>query len=592
MYLRRFFGFLGAVLALSGCSSHVADYCCKRDFHAYFDLEDLYDHMPCIDHPLGLEEILEIALEYNLDVRLQELEQAAQCEAIAAERLKQLGRFNVYGELKNRNRNTGSSSDSLTDRPPAPPSYSSEQDTKRADLTYVWSALDFGLSYYQTRQETNGALILKQRHLRARQNLILDVYRAYYRAVVARRAMSKSEDLITSLRERLTHVERQVQERTVSEMRGLLQKDRIIDVEIRLYAFENEYRSAMAELQALMGMPPSCPIELAAIEFEPLDIPELDVCDLEWQALTHRPELLSQDMQVCVDADEVRTSILEMYPNVSLFGGYNHDANKFLVFSNWLSIGARLSYDLLSLPSKQHRITQNRWKHWLTKETRLSMSVGVMTQVHLAYINVQETLTQFRLAKELDDVKNRMWELSIKYEEAGQFDPEDVSDHEIEALFAELNAYKAYANVHVALEQLGNTVGRSLMFTDIDLGCHLWDVRQGCDRQLYEWSWDPEPYSDIEVQAISASAEPSVDADTLLVTPRRSPEQYVNPLDPDMWTKPIGEVIDADTVLVAPHRSQKRARDPETEGPSPRIGAEGEREQLSENPDTDFAPLP
>ena len=478
---------LSLTILLLGCAVHTPDYCCQRDSNAYWDIEELYGCAQSPDHPLTLTEIMQIALCNNLDVRLQELELAVQCETVKSEKMRQLGQLNARGELTTRDRNTGSSSDSLTNRPPAPPSISSEKDHGTFEIRYVFDLLDFGLSYYSARQQTNKYLQIQQRHLRARQNLLLDVYRAFYRAHVAKRAMERSADLLVTLRDRQQQVQRQVEERTVSQMRGLLQEDRIVDIEIKLYAFENEYRSALAELQALMGMPLSCSLELANLDVQGWELPHVEICELEWEALSHRPELLGQDMQVCIDVDEIRRSILDMYPNVALFGGYNYDDNKYLVYSNWLAAGMRATHDLLSIPSKMRNVTKNRYQYLLDKKTRLSMSLGILTQVHLAYINVQETKQQLQLATELDSVKQRMFKLSEAYEESGEYDDDDVMDYEIEALFAELTALKAYANHQVALEQLSNAIGRPLQFTPEDLGCQMWDIRQQCDASLYDW---------------------------------------------------------------------------------------------------------
>ncbi len=461
------------------------DFCEVREINAHWDIEDLYECTCVPDHPITLKEAIELALENNLDVRLQYYEAAVQCETFRQDALKELGQLNAFGEVSHRNRNTGSFSQSLTNQPPAPPSISSEQDSKVAHLWFVWNALDFGLAYYQSRQDLDKLEIIKQRQLRARQNLVLDVTRAYYRASVAGRAVHQAERLIGTLKERHEAVGREVSERTVSEMRGLAEQDRIIDLEIKLYAFRNEYRSALTELEALMGIPPSCLVELAG--FDLMDVPEIavELCALEYEALTNRPELIGQDFQVNIDIDEIHKSILNMYPGVGIFGGYNHDSNKFLLFHNWWNIGVHATIDLLSLPSKQATLCKNWYQRWLDERTRLSMSMGVLTQVHLAFINVEETREQYRLAREMFRVKSRKFDLANTMIEAGQLNEDDVIQYDAEALFADLEAFKAFGNLQVAFEQLSNAIGRTLRFSELDVGGALWDVRQPCDPALW-----------------------------------------------------------------------------------------------------------
>lgn len=475
------------LIATPSCLPHrmCPDACVIRENNANTDLEEIYEESCLPDHPVTLAEAIQIALDNNLDVRLQQLELAVQCETYMQDMLREIGQLNAFTELRHRNRNTGSSSQSLTNQPPAPPSISSEQDSRVAELHYVFNILDYGLAYYQARQDLDRYQILRQRHLRARQNLVLDVFRAYYRAAVAKRAVDRAENLIADLKKRQAMIQSEVTERAVSELRGLTQEDRIVDIEIKLYAFRNEYRSAMAELQALMGIPPSSQMEIVALVLDNVEIPKVDISDLEWEALTHRPELFGQDFQVWSDMDEIRRSIINMYPSVALFGGYNHDSNKFLLYHNWWTIGIRAAWDLLSLPSKQHTIYKAWYQRWLSEKTRLSMSMGVLTQVHLAYINVEEALEQYQLAREMQSIKGRKYDLSMKMEEAGQFHSDEVMDFEADALFAELQAYKAYANLQIALEQLGNATGRTLRYSEADIGYQIIEVRQYCDSGLW-----------------------------------------------------------------------------------------------------------
>ncbi len=484
------------------------DYCEIREMGAWADINEIYEETCIPDHPVTLEDAICIALKYNLDVRLQWLEAAVQSEVFRADQLKELGQLTAFGEVKHRNRNTGSYSQSLTAQPPAPPSISSEQDSKVAELQWMWNTLDFGIAYFQARQDADKLHIIKQRQLRARQNLVLDVTRAFYRANVARRAVSQAEGLIGTLKERQGTVRKEVSERAVSEMNGLTEQDRIIDLEIKLYAFRNEYRSALTELEGLMGIPPSCPIVLADIALE--DVPELnvDICQLEMDALMYRPELIGQDFQIASDLDEIKSSILQMYPGVALFGGYNYDRNKFLLFHNWWSVGIHAAIDLLSLPSKQATVCKNWFQRWLDERTRLSMSMGVLTQVHLAFINVEETREQYRLTREMYSVKGRKHTLSEKMAEAGQMNPDDVIQYHAESLFAELEAFKAYGNLQVALEQLSNAVGRTLEFSTADIGCELWDVREPCDSRLWI---DPYIGEDLGDQPLKLNINPTLE---------------------------------------------------------------------------------
>ncbi|MEM1282235.1 MAG: TolC family protein [Chlamydiota bacterium] len=473
MYIKLRTITIGAVVAvLSSCMSpYPPNYEHCRNVNADSDLTRIRNNVELNQTvSYSLNDVIDISLRHNLDVRLQRLEETVQCKETWAEALRMLPAIEANGDLSYRNENTAYTSEVIGNTTPIlisrtnAPTISSEQTTRRFDIAAIFNILDFGLTYYKTRQEANKGLMLRQRHLRARQNLILDIYKAYYRTIVAKRAVDKSQKLISLLSAREETIEKQISQQVIPELEGLLNKDRLVEMKIRLLAYENEHRSAMTELLGLMGAGSHCHIELEDPGLASIDVQKEYICDLENQALRYRPELMSQDIQICIDADEVRRSMLRMFPDIAPYYGYYHDGNKFLVFNNWLGVGIRASYDLLSLPSKCKELSKNKYQKMLNRHVRLSMSMGVITQVNLAYINVEESVAQYELANELMDVKSRLWKLAESNRLSGQVSDAYVLDTQIEALFAEVNAHKAYGNVQIALEQLANAIGRPQYF--------------------------------------------------------------------------------------------------------------------------------
>ena len=452
------------LLVLAACTPSTPDYQCLREGNSTYDRFQLNTNVAITSAPMGLEEILEIALCRNLDVQLQEIEQSVYNESYVAEKLRQVPSLTMNGEFSHRDNTPAWYSKPLGGEVGALPSVSQEQDTKSFDITAAWNLVDFGLTYVKTRQEKSRACLKRQQNLRARQNLILDVHRAYYRAVVANQAREQAKVLIDVLEKRRLDLKRQMELQLVSEMRGLLNDNRLIDLKVRLHAFDNEYHSAMAELSALMGLPPGSCFQIADINLADLRKPEFDVCKLEDTALISRPELIAQDIQYEIDADEVKASIIRMFPNAKLFGAWYYDDDQFQYHNNWVVVGAQMAWDLLALPAKWSDMRMEVYRRDVAVMTRLSMSMGVLTQVHLANINVNETFLQFELSEELREVKNRQLEVAKLFEIRGEYDADDIIVYQVEALFAEVNMVKSYASYHVALEQLGNSIGKPLVF--------------------------------------------------------------------------------------------------------------------------------
>lgn len=456
-----------ACLLLAGCSATLKKFREERQLLAEYDHGYLKDHhSPIFDKPLTLDDILTIAMRYNLDVQIQQIEYAVASKAKVAEMLKMLPALTLSGEQSSRNKNTAYSSKSLATGITGPPAISSETSVHKFDFTAIWGIIDFGMAFYNSHQEKNRGFILLQRHERARQNLILDITKAYYRALWSRNAKEKAEALIAELEVEGRKIQEQIERQVISESKGLANRTRLVELRIKLQAFENEHQSALTELMGLMGIVknPEQRLVIADTPFEEIhtEIPSID--ELELIALKTRPELLSQDIQVAVDRDEVRKAILQLFPNAQIFGGFYHDGNKYLLFNNWYLIGARASEDLLSIPSKAANVSRYKYQHVVSARTRLSISMGIITQVHLAHINVMETLAQYKLAQELYLIKRKMWEVGKMYLAAGRANPSEVLDLQAEMLFAEVNAKKSFGDARIALEQLGNAVGEPKRF--------------------------------------------------------------------------------------------------------------------------------
>lgn len=475
--------FLCLALILHGCTPSVPDYCGIREANAEYDQCKLDDNVFLPARPLELGDVVEIALCRNLDVQLQKIEQCVQSQNYVAEKLNQLPELTVNYEVQWRDNTPAWFSRPVGGKKDDVATQSTERSKSIFDLTAAFNIIDFGLTYIKTRQEQSRALLLEQRHLRARQNLILDLYGAYFRALVAKSARDQAKQLISELSQRHKGLEHQMKKQLISELRELDNENRLIDMEMRLHAFENEYQSSMKELASLMGLPPGRHFEIADVQLSSIQFPEIDTDHLEHMALRYRPELFAQDMQSNIEVDEVKASLLQMFPHVRVFSGWWYDSDDFQFHNNWINVGAHISWDLLTLPSKMQHWKASQFRQNLAENNRLTISMGVLTQVHLAYINVREMKQQYDLSKELLGVKKRQLEVSKQLEFQGQLDLDDLLAMKAEVFYAEVNAYKAYGNLEIALEQLSNAIGRPLFFSSVEEECLPYQVEECCPVQ-------------------------------------------------------------------------------------------------------------
>lgn len=458
--------FLVLSLICVGCTNQTnISHAQLRENNNQNDLFALNSQSALPDRPLTFDDILSVALCQNLSLKVKEQEYAIQREVVTRERLNMLPKITANLEDWGRNRNTGSSSQSLVPgQAPAPTSISSDQDTLRSNVNAVFNLLDFGLAFFRSRQEANKALISQLEYEKLRQNLVVDVTRQYWSAIVAKFALDKSKEVIEKILQQQATLQKQMQNRVISDIQGLRNENQLINTHAQLQQYEKEYLNAKAQLALLMGITPGVDFDLADIEETGVDVDVGNVDDLEQYAMINRPELYSADAEELIRTDEARAAIIQMFPGVELFGGPFYDHNSFLVFNHWWQAGLRATWDLLNIPRymKEREIACSRKE--LSRRNRLALAIGVMSQVHLAYNIYHANLESYMLMKELESVNKRLLLAAKSEKRQGKRHDADILQYESESLFSQISTFKAYAELANALEQLNNSVGIPLHF--------------------------------------------------------------------------------------------------------------------------------
>lgn len=443
---------------LSSCSNREASDLNKvREVHAEHDVALLTPEFQDEKVYFTLDDIINIALGRNLDLLVKQQEWAIQHERETGEALKMLPSGTASGVTSWRNKNTASVQEQNGQI--SSPIIGSPQRVEQWDITATWNLLDFGVTYYRSRQEHDRTTSLGFQTKRQAQNLILEIYKSYWKAIAALNAINESKEILELSAIQQEAFQRQIQDRNISGLVGLKSQAQLVDIEVKLTKFTTDYETAKAELAGLMGLSPFICFELSPVDFTDVIEPD-DICELEDIALKSRPELFVTDLDEKINADEVRISLLQMLPSPAFFAGRNWDADRFLVHHYWALTGMRASYNLLALPSRYYDYRTAKEKKCLSKLSRMALSVGVLTQVHLAYIKYYEALEGYKLLQKTANINERLYESFSKAKLYGEKSGVELIAVQMDTLVAKINALKAYADLRVAVEFLNNAIGK------------------------------------------------------------------------------------------------------------------------------------
>ncbi len=460
------------------------------------------NYAPAPEKPLALRDAIELALKYNLDTAAKELEHAIKTEAATGAKLGMLPSLSMNFKRTRRSNWRASSSRSFKSGSQSlESSVSSERLTRTYGLHFAWNLVDFGLSYLRARQAEEEARIRENRLLRVRQDLALDVAEAYWKTVMARKAAEKARMLLKKAKIRRATIQRQLKDNRINEVKGLESENTIAQMQVRLKDQSRQYDKAKIRLAKLIGLTPGADYQVLDPKIESIPaLPKFNRRELETEALRNRPEISELLHKEQIQQDEVEAKILKMFPNVSLLFDRDHDTNKFLTHRTWHTIGINAAFDLLSLPRKWKDKRTAVRRIDLTRKKRMAVAVGIITQLHLALLDLRDSIEQCREAQDLDRLQQRLLAATLKYRKREGTNESKVLEREAEAFFAHARFLKAYADCMIARERLENTLGRNLKRLAADNPPAVKQPAQGKA---------PTPESNASMIPAAASADPA-----------------------------------------------------------------------------------
>lgn len=596
------------LFAVSGCDRRV-DQAAARRTHVAADLRALRPTTtPVFANPLTLRDVVATALANNLDNAVAMQEERIRLEDMLGARRRMLPSMLFDLERSRRNNEAGSKSAPIfgsgrKNTNEIDPTTSEEQTKYTQSIELVWGVVDFGMAFLRSRQAEDEAHAAAQRLRRVRQNLALQVAETYWDAQVARRAHEESRELLAKMAARNTAVQRQLREKLVNRQKALEVEAKWIESQLRLRRYAQEHQRSLTRLAALMGLPPGTSFRLHEEPFDRLaDAPALEVERLETIALCNRPELYERDAEERIAATEARAALLSMFPNASLFGRWDRDANRFLYEHSWYTAGVKVAMDIFSIPEKRARLHTARARQELARRQRLSLAMGILSQIRLVELECRDAQAEYALVDALLDRRQRMTEEIARDVAEDVVGTDRLIDAEEAAFLTRVRQLEAFSAVRRARSRLDNTLGLDgESIYDIPpcaeiaptlrypagpaLKTTRWSARTHGLRRIPAALIAPgdadnktpqtEPKASTRPEASTTGRTPPAESPTPAATPRDAEEQ-----EPAADTPPATGPAPADQAQQTPGNSRRPAAETATE-PEPAAPAAGLSVQVS-----------
>ncbi len=463
--MKKVFLIFGVSALASGCAI-LPDPFTSAELSAQSDkrLAEITADQEPITRPVTLYEAMARAIRYNLDYKVEMMDEALKSRELKLAKYDLLPQLVVNAGYVGRNNFSGASSSRLLDDrvvgdQSLVASTSAERKIYTNDIAMSWDVLDFGLSYVRAKQKSDEVLIASERRRKVVARIIEDVRTAYWRAVSAERLIEKLSLLEDEISDALETSDRAYERRKTPPLSALTYQRELLTIKEEIHDLERELIIAKQQLAALMNVDPGQPFELvlpdraeSRVEFA------ADPERMIETALQNRPELREISYRQRINDKEATAALLDLLPSLRAYGGFNYDSNDFLFNNHWAGWGVQASKNLVEAFRYPARRKTVKAQDDLLEQRALALTMAVMTQVHVS-------LTRFEIAKRRVETMENYYNVQdkiLKQINAGYsakrisrqtYIREQMNDIVAEAKYdlALADLQNAFANIHASM---------------------------------------------------------------------------------------------------------------------------------------------
>lgn len=462
---------LTAAMLVAGCGTVSPQLATQKEVseRVKADTQGMYTGQTPIAGPVSLEEAIARTLKYNLDYRLKKMESALALGLADYGSYDMLPKLLATAGYRTRSNDSGGTSIGIVDGIQSlRPSTSEERSHALAGAEFSWSLLDFGVSYYRARQQSDQFLIAEERRRKVVQNMVQDVRASYWRALGAQRLEAQTKDILERAKLALARSREAETQKVISPALALNYQRALLDAISFLNQRRQDLEFANRELAALMNVEPGVVFTVAETVEPRLPAPPTDVRKLEEMALLQRPELREEDFKKRITADETRKQLLSMLPGVSFDTGLQYDSNKLLNSNSWAQGGLRISWNLLSLLAMPTLKATQEQQAKTDAARRMALSMAVMTQLRVGVERYRLAVEDFKLADTAAQVDKRMADYT-RASVTAKLDSElEAIRTQARAVLGNYQRANTYASAQIAFGRLYSSLGFDPLPDDFD----------------------------------------------------------------------------------------------------------------------------
>jgi outer membrane protein TolC len=451
------------------------------------DLELMFGNDDQLTGSLSLEEAVARALKYNLDRRARSMERALALNLLELDNFQLLPKMVASKMYSDRTEFSATNSKSDPKGPPPTSSYSYSGDRAghTRDLKLSWNLLDFGVSFYNARQNADRSLIAEENRRKVVNNLVREVQFAYWRMVASQKLEPRVKAAVSQAEQALVNARKVEIEKLKNPSEILRFQKQLLQKISRIETVQQSLSNARIELAALINVQPSIKFSVVPPSTDELILPKwsIDLGEMERIAFQNHPDIREKLYLSRISVDNAKKSLLAFLPGLDLSVGKNYDSNSFMDINRWYQWSSTISVKLLKLLAIPDQLKYNKASKALSDAQRIALRMAVLAQVHVANVNYFNSIKQFDRANDLYQIDERLTNQVSERQESDMQSVLDRISQETAAIVSVMRRYQTYSDVVGAVGTLYATLGKRVLASGIQ-STDLKDLSQAVGKVL------------------------------------------------------------------------------------------------------------
>lgn len=316
------------------------------------------------------------------------------------------------------------------------------------DLKVAWNVLDLSTVYYQNSDPSFKANVAFEQSRKVIHNILQETRLLYWKTLTAQRLLPVIDEMNEYLTLEVDEMNSSAKELAAQgkspSRESLIKKRKYMEAVKNLAALKRDLETAQTRMAALMGFHPSTEFKLVGAQYGNFELPEIrsNIAQLEWLALSNRPELRVHDL---ISTTEDKEMV------ISRFHRENENKYKNTPQNNkqWSKQGCEIGMSVIEKVKSENAST-------LETLRRQRMTSLILTQVYVSWAQYMAAIEDYQINMEIANTSENI---------AEDFTITDGAQNEKSQLEAaraiedEVKAFSSYVDVQDALGNLYATIG-------------------------------------------------------------------------------------------------------------------------------------